>query len=310
MPDDLDLPSLVDAGVRTLGFDDDTDLEVGPLAFGCWRFTGTDAARAQELIETALALEMTLIDTADIYGRGHGGGGFGESEELLGRVLAAAPEMRDRMVLATKGGIREGVPYDSSPDHLTRACEDSLRRLGVDVIDVYQVHRPDLFTHPLDVAETLDALVQSGKVRAVGVSNHTPAQVTALCEYLEAPLVSTQPAYSAADLGPLRDGTFDQAMELGLAVFAYSPLGGGRLATGEGVRPELLAVLDDLAAREGVDRATVALAFVLCAPSSPVAILGTQRPERLRAAVAALEVHLDRVDCYRIVEASEGVALP
>jgi aryl-alcohol dehydrogenase-like predicted oxidoreductase len=310
VPDHLDLPSLVDAGVRTLGFDDDADLEVGPLAFGCWRFTGADVAPAHELIETALDLDMTLIDTADVYGRGHGGGGFGESEELLGKVLAAAPELRDRMVLATKGGIREGVPYDSSPEYLAQACDDSLRRLGVDVIDVFQVHRPDLFTHPLDVAETLDALVQSGKVRAVGVSNHTPAQVTALGEYLEAPLVSTQPEYSAAHLAPLRDGTFDQAMELGLAVFAYSPLGQGRLATGEGVRRELLAVLDELAAREGVDRATIALAFVLCAPSSPVAILGTQRPERLRAALRALEVHLDRIDCYRIVEASEGIPLP
>jgi aryl-alcohol dehydrogenase-like predicted oxidoreductase len=310
VPEDLDLPSLVDAGARTIGFDEDTDLEVGPLAFGCWRFNGTDVAGARELIETALELDMTLVDTADIYGRGHGGGGFGEAEELLGKVLAEAPELRDAMVLATKGGIREGVPYDSSPDHLAQACDASLRRLGVDVIDLFQVHRPDLFTHPLDVAETLDALVASGKVRAVGVSNHTPAQVRALSEYLEAPLVSTQPEYSAVHLDPLRDGTFDQAMELGLAVLAYSPLAGGALASRQAGRPELGDVLDELAAREGVDRATVALAFVLCAPSSPVAILGTQTPQRLRDAQRALDVHLDRVDCYRIVEASEGVALP
>jgi len=308
--DELDLPSLVDAGARTLGFDDDTDLEVGPLAFGCWRFVGSDVARGRELIETALELDMNLIDTADIYGRGHGGRGFGEAEELLGKVLAEAPELRDQMVLATKGGIREGVPYDSSPDHLTQACDDSLRRLGVDVIDLYQVHRPDLLAHPLDVAETLDALVDSGKVRAVGVSNHTPAQVRALAEYLEVPLVSTQPEYSAAHLDHLRDGVLDQAMELGLAVLAWSPLGGGRLATGEGVRPELIAVLDELAGREGVDRATIATAFVLSHPSSPVAILGTQTPDRLREATKALDVHLDRRDAYRIIEAAEGVPHP
>src|SRR6478609_9057882 len=242
MADAPDLPSLVDAGWRTLGFGDDDDLEVGPLAFGCWRFNGSDVAAGQELIETALELDMNLIDTADIYGRGHGGGGFGESEELLGKVLAAAPELRDRMVLATKGGIREGVPYDSSPRYLEEACDASLRRLGVDVIDLYQVHRPDLFAHPLDVAETLDGLIASGKVRTVGVSNHTPAQVSALEEYLEAPLVSTQPELSAAHLAALRDGT--------------------------------------------------------------------QRVQRLRDAQKALEVHLDRVDCYRIVAASEGVALP
>jgi predicted oxidoreductase len=214
------------------------------------------------------------------------------------------------MVLATKGGIREGFPYDSSAAYLEQACDESLRRLGVDVIDLYQVHRPDLFAHPLDVAEALDALVASGKVRTVGVSNHTPAQVSALEEYLEAPLVSTQPEYSAVHLAPLRDGTFDQAMAQGYAVLAWSPLAGGRLATGEGVRSELITVLDELAAREGVDRSTIALAFVLAHPSGPVAILGTQQVERLREAQRALEVHLDRIDCYRIIEASEGVALP
>lgn len=310
MTDALDLPSLVDAGGRLLGFDEDTDPEVGPLAFGCWRMVGDDVAGAQELIETALGLEMNLIDTADIYGRGHGGGGFGESEELLGKVLAAAPELREQMVLATKGGIREGVPYDASATYLRSACEASLRRLGVDVIDLYQVHRPDLFGHPLEVAEVLDELVGEGKVRTVGVSNHTPAQTRALVEYLEAPLVATQPEFSAAHLLPMRDGTFDLAMEQGLAVLAYSPVGGGRIVTGEHVRPELLVVLDELAEREQVDRVAIALAFVLCAPSSPVAILGTQKPARLHEAVRALSVHLDRADCYRIVEASEGAPLP
>ena len=310
MTDPADLPSLVDAGWRTLGFGDDDDLEVGPLGFGCWRFNGTDVAKGQELVETALDLGMNLVDTADIYGRGHGGGGFGEAEELLGKVLAAAPELRDRMVLATKGGIREGVPYDSSASYLEEACDASLRRLGVDVIDLYQVHRPDLFAHPLDVAETLDGLIAAGKVRTVGVSNHTPAQVTAVAEYLEAPLVSTQPEFSAAHLAPLRDGTLDQAMAEGFAVLAWSPLAGGRIATGDGMRRDLLVVLDELAAREGVDRTTIALAFVLAHPSGPVAILGTQTPDRLREAQRALEVHLDRIDCYRIVEASEGVPLP
>lgn len=97
-------------------------------------------------------------------------------------------------------------------------------------------------------------------------------------------------------------------MELGLAVLAYSPVGGGRIVTGEHVRPELLPVLDELAAREGVDRATLAIAFTLCFPASPVAILGTQKPERLREAQRALSVHLDRVDVYRIIEASEGAS--
>jgi len=257
------------------------------LAFGCWRFVGSDEAGGQALIETALGLGMNLVDTADIYGRGHGGGGFGESEELLGKVLAASPGLRDQMVLATKGGIRMGVPYDSSPAYLVAACDASLRRLRTEVIDLYQVHRPDLLAH-----------------------------TEALAEHLATPLAATQPELSAANLAPLRDGTGDLALRDGLAVLAWSPLGGGRLGgadggDGDGTVPRpLLGVLDELAAREGVDRATVALAFVLALPFRPVAILGTQNPDRLRQAQRALGLHLDRMDAYRIIEASEGVPLP
>jgi predicted oxidoreductase len=280
------------------------------LAFGCWRFVGTDVTAGTELIETALDLGMDLIDTADIYGLGFGGAGFGAAEELLGKVLAASPGLRDRMVLATKGGIVPGVPYDSSPEHLTAACDASLQRLGVDHVDLYQVHRPDLFALPHEVAVVLGELVASGKVGAVGVSNHTPAQVDALLQYLDVPLVSTQPELSAAHLDPLRDGTLDQAQREGLAVLAWSPLAGGRLATGEDLPADLVAVLDELAQRESVDRAAIATAFVLSLPGGPVAILGTQTPARLHEAQRALDVHLDRTDAYRIVAASEGKPLP
>ena len=111
-------------------------------------------------------------------------------------------------------------------------------------------------------------------------------------------------------LDPLRDGTFDACMRDGVVPLVWSPLAGGRLASGDGVRPELLAVLDGLAEREGVDRATVALAFALAHPSRPVAIIGTQRPERIAASLAALRVGLDRADVYAIIQASEGVPLP
>ena len=305
-----DLPSLVDAGRRPIG----TDLSCGPLGFGCWRFVGHDIAAGHELIATAVELGMNLIDTADIYGRGWGGGGFGEAEERLGKVLAQDPGLRDRIVLATKGGIRPGVPYDSSKAYLIEACEASLRRLGVDEIDLYFVHRPDLLAHPADVAEALDHLVESGKVRAIGVSNHTPAQVLALAAHLDARIVATQPELSAACLEPLRDGTGDLALRAGQTVLAWSPLAGGSLgghgSAGEGVRAELIEVLDDLAAREEVPRSAVALAFVLALPFRPVPILGTQTAARLESATRALTVHLDRVDCYRIIEASEGVPLP
>lgn len=283
---------------------------VGPIGYGLWRFTDDDVGTARTLIETAVDAGYTLIDTADVYGFDWGGTGFGQVEEILGRVLAATPGLRDRMVLATKGGIVPPVPYDSSPAALRNACEESLRRLQTDVIDLYQVHRPDLLTHPADVAATLAALRDEGKVREIGVSNHTPAQVAALAAHLPFPLVSNQPEFSAVHLDPLRDGTLDDCMRTGAVPIAWSPLGGGRIATGEGVRPELIEVLDRLADREGVDRTQIAIAFVLAHPSAPIALIGTQNPERITASAAALEVTLERADVYDIIQASEGVPLP
>ena len=284
---------------------------IGPLGFGTWRFTTDDLGAAHELVETALDAGMNLIDTADVYGLDYNGSGFGGNEELLGKVLAQAPGLRDRMVLATKGGIMPPIPYDSSDAYLRSAVEASLGRLGVEVIDLYQIHRPDMFAHPAQVAETLSSLVGEGKIRAVGVSNHTPAQHDALIAHLgDLPLATSQPEYSPAFLGPLSDGTFDLCMRDGIVPLAWSPLGGGRLMSGENVPAALIATLDELAEREGVDRAAICYAFVLAHPSAPVALLGTQSPDRLRAAVAALDVTLDRNDVYRIVQDSEGVPLP
>ena len=283
---------------------------VGPLSFGLWRFTDGDPARGQLLIETALDAGMNMIDVADVYGFDWGGTGFGQVEENLGAVLAAAPRLRDRMVLGTKGGITPPTPYDSSPAYLRAACEASLRRLGVDVIDLYQIHRPDMYTHPADVAATLAALRDEGKVREIGISNHTPSQVAALVAHLPFPLVANQVEYSAVHLDPMRDGTLDDCMRLGVLPLAWSPLAGGSLATGEGLRPELLEVVDRLAEREGVDRSQLALAFVLAHPARPVAIVGTQNPDRIGASTAALGVNLTRDDVYAIIQASEGVPLP
>ena len=283
---------------------------VGPLAYGLWRFTNDDVTVAQHLIETALDAGLNLIDTSDVYGYDWGGTGFGQVEEILGSVIAASPALRDRMVLATKGGIAPPTPYDSSPEYLRAACEASLRRLRVDVIDLYQIHRPDLFSHPADVAQTLAGLRDAGKIREVGVSNHTVAQVAALAAHLPFPLVTTQPEFSAVRLDPMRDGTFDQCMQTGIVPLAWSPLAGGALATGDGVPPELLTVIDTLAEREDVGRADIALAFVLAHPAAPVAIIGSQQPARITESVTALGVQLDRHDVYQIVQASEGVPLP
>lgn len=299
--------NLVNSNPRQLGLDGP---EVGPLGYGTWRLTADDVSANQELIEAALDAGMNLIDTADVYGLDHGGTGFGQNEERIGQVLAAAPALRDRMVLATKGGIMPPLPYDSSPDYLRSAVDASLTRLGVERIDLWQIHRADLFTHPADVAATLDSLIADGKIAMVGVSNFTVDQYDALAAHLEAPIVSTQPEFSVAQLQPMRDGTFDRAMRDGVVPLAWSPLAGGRLFSGDGIRPELIETLDRLAAREGVDRATLATAFVLAHPARPVALLGTQTASRLAAASAAFNVHLDRNDAYDLVAASEGQPLP
>ena len=283
---------------------------VGRLSFGCWRLTDPDLGRCADLVETAVGLGMNLVDNADVYGLDWGGRGWGTCEEMLGAVLRSRPGLRDRIVLATKGGIVPGVPYDSSAGYLTAACEASLRRLDVDVIDLYQIHRPDPFTHPAEVADALTRLCERGLVRAVGVSNHTASQTRALRTHLGDRLVTTQPEFSALALAPLTDGTFDLCAETGLVPLAWSPLGGGRLATGAGVRGELLGALDEIAAKRGVSRAVVAVAFVLSHPTAPVAILGTQSAERLRELSASASLVLDRAEVYRIIEASTGEPLP
>ena len=297
--------NLVNGAPRQIG-----GKHVGPLAFGCWRLVGDDVADATRRIETALDNGLTLIDNADVYGLDWGGQAFGESETLLGQVMSATPSLRERMVLASKGGIVPGVPYISSADYLEAAINASLTRLKCDHIDLYQIHRPDMFAHPAETAAALDALVQAGKIGAVGISNYTQAQEDALRQFLKAPLVSLQSEYSLAHLAMLRDGSLDRCIASNTVFMAWSPLAGGRLISGDGLRPELMAKLDALAARENTDRAGIALAFVLAHPAAPIAIIGSQNPQRISAAVQALSICLTRQDVYELIEAAEGVPLP
>jgi len=285
-------------------------MSFGRYGLGLWRFTTESVADATRLIETAADNGVTLLDNAAVYGRNWGGKGFGGAEELLGAVFAQSPALRVRVCVATKGGITPGIPYDQSPAMLRRECEDSLRRLRIERIDLYQIHRPDLFAHPAETAATLMALRSEGKIDRVGVSNFTPAQHEALAVHLDVPIETTQPEYSAAALGPLRDGTFDLCMRDGVVPLAWSPLAGGRLVTGENVRPELLAVLDDIAKAHATTREQVAYAFVLSHPAKPVVLLGTQKPERIVAATSSPVQSLERTELYRIVAASEGRPLP
>jgi predicted oxidoreductase len=276
-----------------------------------WRFRGDDLAAATTLVETALDIGVNLFDTADIYGPDNGES-FGAAEALLGRVFAGAPGLRGRMVLATKGGIEMGVPYNSSADYLVAACEASLRRLGVDRIDLYQIHRPDLLAHPAEVAGALDALRSAGKIAEVGVSNHTPAQVAALTAHLPFRLASVQPEFSPLEIGAIEGGALDQALELGLGVLAWSPLAQGRLATAapEGRAAAVAAELDALAETHGVSRQAIAYAWIMAHPARPIPIIGSQQPARIAEAAQALSVTLTRTEWYGVLTAARGVPLP
>jgi predicted oxidoreductase len=276
-----------------------------------WRFRGDDLAVAQARVEAALAAGIDLFDTADVYGPDNGEP-FGAAEALLGRVFAAAPHLRRRMVLATKGGIEMGVPYNSSADYLERACEASLKRLGVEQIDLYQIHRPDSLAHPAEVARALERLRVAGKIAEAGVSNHTPAQVRALAAHVPFPLASIQPEFSPLAIGPIGDGVLDQAMEMDLGVLAWSPLAGGRLGDeGADARASVVRqALDALAAPRGVGREAIAYAWIMAHPARPVPIVGSQRPERIAAATQALTVTLTRAEWYGVLVAARGEPLP
>ena len=278
---------------------------VSPIAWGMWRLRGDDVTGARMLIEAALESGITLFDTADIYGF-NGADGFGDAEAALGRVLGEAPELRAHMVVATKGGIIPGVPYDSSPGYLERALDASLRRLGVEQVELWQVHRPDLLAHPQELAATLEKMIASGKTRAIGVSNFTPAQVAALESFLTVPLASTQPEFSPLHTDPLWDGTLDLAMARDHAVLAWSPLGGGRLGQ-DGPVAELLA---GKGAHYGVSAAAATYAWLMAHPARVIPIVGSQRVERIHEARDAFKVEWTRAEWYAVLQASMGKKLP
>ena len=285
-------------------------LTVSPIAWGMWRFAGVSAAEGRALIEAAFDAGVTLFDTADIYGF-DGSGGFGDAESLLGEVFAETPGLRDRMVLATKGGITPPVPYDSSTAYLTKALDDSLRRMKVDSVDLYQIHRPDILAHPQEVARALDDMVSSGKVRAVGVSNYTADQTRVLAAFLSVPLASQQPEFSPLFLEPLTNGLIDHAMELDLAVLAWSPLGGGRIGTPGSPREQAVAdALDTVASRFGVSRAAATYSWIMAHPARVIPIVGTQNTARIAELADAFKVSWSRQDWYDVLVAARGERLP
>ena len=299
------------------------------LAYGCWRAAGTwdpaevtPASRAagQRAIVAAYEAGYTLFDNADIYCRG-------EAERILGEVLKEVAGMRNRVVIVTKGGIRPGGDpqpespgrYDFSAPYIIHACEQSLKRLGVETIDVYLLHRPDLLADPEEVAQAFSQLKVAGKVRHFGVSNFRPTLLTALQAACPMPLVAHQVEISLAKLDALTDGTLDQCLIERITPMAWSPLAAGLIGGGatrllssqKAYRPELfLPVLDAVAQARGVSRTVVALAWLLKHPAGILPIIGTTNPERIREATQAPKLELTREEWYRLLIAARGEPLP
>jgi len=275
-----------------------------------WRFAGDDVRAARARIDAAFDAGISFFDTADIYGPDNGEP-FGAAEVLLGRVFAEDRSLRGRMVLASKGGISMGVPYDSSAAYIASAIDASLNRLGIDRIDLWQIHRPDILTHPHEAARALEAALAAGKIGAIGVSNYTVAQTQALSAFLDVPLASIQPELSPLALDPIVDGTLDMAMRDDLAVLAWSPLGQGRIGNPVDERARAVAaVLDTQAAKQGVSRSAAAYSWIMAHPARPIPIVGTQTPARIREAADAFKVEWTRQEWYAVLIAARGEPLP
>jgi aryl-alcohol dehydrogenase-like predicted oxidoreductase len=290
-------------------------IEVGPIGLGCMGMShGYDVGTADDtesiaVIHRALEIGVTLLDTADVYGPFR-------NEELVGRALAGH---RERAVVATKCGLVHDPSFrydrNGSPDHVRAACDDSLRRLGVDHIDLYQLHRVDPATPLEETWGAFAALVAAGKVRAIGLSEVTVEQLEA-CHSIH-PVASVQSELSLWTRDWAED-VLPWCTAHGVAFLPYSPLGRGFLTGALGTRefgpddfrarlprfaPEAMAenqaIVDAVAvvaARHDATAAQVALAWLLAQGPGVVPIPGTKRLQRLEENAAAARLTLSAAD--------------
>jgi len=280
------------------------DLQLSQIIPGLMRLLQWNLSREQLIglsreqligwINTCIDLGMTSFDHADIYGSY-------QVEAAFGEALAASPGLRDRIEIVTKCGIALVSPqrpahtvhhYNTTRQHIIASAERSLRNFQTDRLDLLLIHRPDALMDADEVAAALNELLNSGKVRAIGVSNFTPFQWDLLQSRLDTPLVTNQVELSLTFLDTLHDGTLDQAQQLRRPPMIWSPLAGGRLFSQNDERSVRVravleriaaALLERIAAAHGVAPDVIALAWVLAHPSKPLPVLGTGNLDRIRA---------------------------
>jgi len=252
-----------------------------------------DKVRAVATIHAALEAGITLIDTADAYSLG--GEDTGYSESLIARAVASFSGDTSEVLIATKGGhLRSGDgswALDGSPAYLKTACEASLKRLGVDVIGLYQFHRPDPKIDYVDSIGAIRDLLDTGKIRFAGISNAKPAQIRLANEILGGRLASVQNQFSPAFRSSEHE--LELCVELGIAFLAWSPLGGISRAAELGSQ---FPVFAKVARRHGVSPQQVTLAWILAKSPVVIPIPGASRPETIRDSAAAVHLTLSPED--------------
>lgn len=278
-------------------------IDLSRLVYGMWRLgddTDTSAKHVQAKIESCLSQGITTFDQADIYG------GY-TAEALLGAALRAAPHLRGKMEIITKCDIVAPVGrhagarvkhYDTSAAHINASVDTSLTDMAIDHIDLLLIHRPDPLMDHMETGAALDALVASGKVRAVGVSNFRPWDFTLLQSGMKTPLVTNQIELSLVAHEAFTNGDIAFHQERGIAPMAWSPLAGGRLLaeSDKGLR----ARLTEIGAAHGTDWPAAAVAWLLRHPARIIPVMGTNSLARIGTIGTALDVQIDRQTWFEL----------
>jgi aryl-alcohol dehydrogenase-like predicted oxidoreductase len=308
--------------MRPLG---DSGIEVAPLALGGNVFGWTaDERTSFGILDAFLAAGGNMIDTADVYSAWAAGNSGGESETVIGNWLRRDPSKRNKVVIATKVGFFEGL----APDKIAAACDASLRRLGVDTIDLYYHHKDDLTVPLTDSLGAMDALVKAGKIRAIGLSQYGPERLdealkTAQAEGLTRPCV-LQTWYNLVERPKLEGALRDTALAHGLGIVPFYGLANGFL-TGkyrskedldkstrglrnveylEGRGPKVLEAMDQVAAETGAPLATIAIAWTNAQPGITSTLASATSVSQLQQSLAALSLRLTPEQIALLDEAS------
>lgn len=292
-----------------------SDISLSRMAYGVWRLseaTDTSPHAVAGRIQACLDQGITTFDHADIYGDYR-------CENLFGDALRAHPELKTKMQIVTKTDIMllskqwpqtRVKHYDTSPQHVSESVDRSLQRIGVDVIDVLLIHRPDPLMDAHALGACLDSLIDAGKIRAAGVSNFMHWDMDLLQSCMKHRLVTNQIELSLMATAPLTNGQMAQAQQHCQPVMAWSPLGGGRLWSQEPAAKRLLPKLKALAQAQNVDETAIAIAWLLHHPAQVLPVVGTNDLSRIQALHKAFEVKLDRQTWFELYELAQGAEVP